>query len=253
METNGKPLLTQKITIEIGVLLIVKISAELIPPEDPSKEPQVWKLTPVWKVSLDRDQFSFENTNPNSPDVRWYDGHAVATEFLRLKSPEDALAFFKKYNWDENKQPDADRKVRIPWSELQNIQKAFASALRNEPIEPQNLKEFIFQPLPVIVKHHEGTFHKNQSKENRALSAKAYFDTSGTAECADVLGALRAITFLSRGVVWRLCANPKCDVGLFKPARPNQMYHDAACTHRAMANRFNERTRANKNKKRGRK
>ncbi|HXE32800.1 MAG TPA: hypothetical protein VN087_02720 [Verrucomicrobiae bacterium] len=252
MENGGNHLHSQKITVEIAVRLIVKVSGEQIPlPEDPGV--RVWKLNPVWKVSMSADtdpQFTFENTNPNSRDVVWRDGHAVATEFLGLKSPEDTLAFFKKYNWYENKQLDADKKIRIRWTELQGIQKAFASVLRNEPIEPQNLQEFIFQPLPVNLTHHEGTFHKNQSKENRALSGKSYFDTSGIAECADVLSALRAITFLSRGVVWRLCANPKCDHGLFKPARPNQMYHDAACTHRAMANRHSEKTRKAKTKRR---
>ncbi len=252
MGNGNNHLHTQKITLEIAVRLIVKISAKQIQEEEGG--PTVWKLSPVWKVSMTADpdpQFSFENINPNSRDVRYYDGHAVATEFLGLKSPDDTLAFFQKYNWDETKQPDAHQRIRIRWSELQDIQKAFASALRNELIEPQNLKEFVFQPLPVSLTHHEGTFHRDQSKENRALAGKSYFDTSGIAECADVLSALRAVTFLSRGVVWRLCANPKCDYGLFKPARPNQVYHDAACTHRAMANRHSEKTRkANKKRRR---
>src|SRR5208283_3138762 len=161
-------------------------------------------------------------------------------EFLHLKSPEDALSFFHKYNFNENQKPDKDQKIRIRWSAIESIQKAFLLALTDKPIEPQHLKEFVFQPLPVILTHHEGTFHKDQSKENRALAGKSYFDTSGIAECADVLSALRAVTFLSRGVVWRLCANPKCNYGLFKPARPNQMYHDPDCTHRAMVDRFNK-------------
>ena len=252
MEHESNHLHSEKITLEIAVRLTVKISAEQVQEEEGG--PTVWKLAPVWKVATTADpdpQFTFENTNPHSRDVRWYDGHTVAREFLHLKSPEDALAFFQKYNWDENKQPDAHKKIRIRWSELQGIQKAFASALRNEPVEPQNLKEFIFQPLPVSLTHHEGAFHKNQSKENRALAGKSYFDTSGIAECADVLSALRAVTFLSRGVVWRLCANPKCDHGLFKPDRPNQIYHDSDCTHRAMANRHAEKTRkANKKRRR---
>lgn len=249
MGTDDKALVSRKITLQTAVRLIVKISAEQI--QEEKEGPTVWKLTPVWKVSMTGQQdpqFIFEDTNPNSRDVRWYDGHGIATEFLRLKSPEEAHVFFQKYNWDSNRKPDEDGKIRVLWSELQDFQKAFTLTLRNEPIEPQGFHEFVFQPLPLTLTHHEGTFHKNQS--NRALSGKSYFDTSGIADCADVLSVLRAVVFLSRGVMWRLCANPKCDHGLFKPDRSNQIYHDSACTHKAMVDRFNERTRKAKNKRR---
>jgi hypothetical protein len=256
MGNENNQLHRHKITVEIAVRLKIKVSAERFPrlEDPPLEEPSFWKVTPVWKVSMTAGpdpRFTFENTNPNSRDWTETDGDAVAKEFLNLKSPETALAFFKKYYLGEANKPDGDMKTQIAWSDLQKIQKAFVSALSDKPIEPQNLKEFVFQPLPVTLTHHEGTFHKEQSKENRALSGKSYFDTSGLAECADVLSALRAVTFLSRGVAWRICANPKCDHGWFKPARPNQMYHDAACTHRAMANRFSDKTRkAKKRRKR---
>jgi hypothetical protein len=207
-------------------------------------------------------QFTFENTTPDSRDWTETDGGAVAREFLNLKTPEQALLFFQKYGPLEKPEMVRERnrcgpvgpfsmirRMQLPWPQIKDIQSAFASALEDKPIEPQDLKEFVFQPLPVVLTHHEGTFHKDQSKENRAFAGKSYFDTSGVAACGDVVSALRAITFLSRGVVWRLCANPKCDYGLFKPARPNQMYHDAACTHRAMANRFNKKTRDGINKR----
>ena len=121
---------------------------------------------------------------------------------------------------------------------LRTIQKAFLSALRNEPIAPQNLKDFVFQPLEVSLTASTRVYSKGSVKRKSRFGRQKYFDTiTGIAECQDVLSSLRAVTFLSEGSVWRMCANPKCDYVLFKPARPNQVYHDAACTHRAMANR----------------
>jgi len=260
MQNNDKPLHSQKITVEIAVRLVVKISAEADKRVEPGTPfvrglvqeeeggPFVWKLTPVWKASMTADpdpQFTFENTNPHSRDVRWTDGDAVAKEFLNLKSPEAALALFQKYNFDELKQPDADQKIRIRWSEIESIRKTFLSALANEPM-PQNLQAFVFQSLEVHLQH--------DVKVARIISPKSgqeKFDAVvGIAECQDIMSSLRAVTFLSRGSVWRKCANPTCEMW-FKPARTDQMYHDTACTRRAIANRFNERTRkANKKRRR---
>jgi hypothetical protein len=236
METNGKPLLTQKITLEVAVRLRVKITA--------SQHEGVWKLTPVWKVSMTADadpQLTFENNNPKSRDVRDFDGQEVTREFLGLKSAKHALAFFQKYLWDENK-------LRIQWSELQAIQHEFTTAL-TEPIKREDFKEFLFQPLPVLfLEHHEGLFIKEKDK--------FLFNTRGIVDCADVISALRATVFLNRGIVlsrgieWRFCKNPTCDYGLFKPKRANQFYHDAQCTHRAMANKHSEKTRKAKTKRR---
>lgn len=252
MQDDEKPIHSQKLTVEIAVRLVVKVSAEHFPrPQDPPlEEGGFWKISPVWKVSMTArpdPQFTFENTNPNSLDWTDTDGDAVAKEFLNLKSPEAALSFFKKYNWDENKQPDADKKIRIRWSELQDIQKAFVSALSNEAIEPQNSKEFVFQPLQVQLSHSEKVV---QVISDKPVKKETFDAVNGLVECKDVLSALRSLVFLSRGSVWRKCANPKCEMW-FKPGRPDQMYHEQACTRRAIANRFNERTRkANKKRRR---
>ena len=75
MGNDGKSPTYSEITLEIAVRLNVKISAEEIQEEEGG--PTVWKLIPVWKVSMTADpdpQFSFENINPNSRDVaslRW--------------------------------------------------------------------------------------------------------------------------------------------------------------------------------------
>ncbi|MGA2301254.1 MAG: hypothetical protein ABSG77_11255 [Candidatus Acidiferrum sp.] len=267
MQDDGKPVLTRKITIEIAVRLIVKTAAvaeivkeipeilndgnmEVFETTEPNRFGRkeglrVWKVIPVWKVSMTADadpQFIFENTNPNSRDVCWYDGNAVATEFLNLKSPEAALAFFEKYYLGEVNKPDDDKKIR--WSEIQSIQKVFLSALANESM-PQNLQAFVFQSLEVVLQH--------DVKVVRTISPRPgeeKFDAVvGIAECKDVLSALRAVVFLSRGSVWRQCGNPKCEMW-FKPGRPDQIYHNQGCTRQAIANRFNERTRKAKAKRR---
>jgi hypothetical protein len=259
MQSDEKPLHIEKITVEIAVRLVVKISAEADKRVEPGTPfvlglvqeepggPTVWKLTPVWKASMTADsdpQFTFENTNPKSRDVRWTDGHAVATEFLNLKSPEAALAFFQKYNFDELRQPDVDQKIRIRWSEIESIRKTFLSALANEPM-PQKLQEFVFQTLEVHLQH--------DVKVARIISPKPgqeNFDAVvGIAECQDIMSSLRAVVFLSRGSVWRKCANLRCEMW-FKPNRPDQLYHDKDCTHRAMVNRINENTRKAKAKRR---
>jgi hypothetical protein len=258
----GKPLQKRKITMEVETRLVVKVSAERFPrPQDPPKQPEdplwqepgFWKVSPVWKVSMTAEpdpEFTFENSNPGSRDVTWYDGHAVAEEFLNLQSPEAALTFFQKYYFGETKRPDANQKNRIRWSELQVTQKIFASALKNEPIPP-HLREFVYQSLEMNLLHEEGVHIPREKNPKKKTSPTLYDKFAGVADCADVLHSLRAVTFLSRGVVWRLCANPDC--GIFFPCgRPDQIYHDPACTRRAVANRFYERTRKeNKKRKRG--
>jgi hypothetical protein len=251
MQSREKP----KLTVETSVRLIVKVSGELMPlPEDLQVEPgllpvRVWKPNPIWKVEMAAGpdpQFTFENTNPNSRDVVWYDdGQAVVTEFLNLKSPEDALAFFQKYNFDETKKADEDQKIRIRWREIKSIQETFLSVLANEPV-PQNLQEFVFQPLQVQLQHEVKVV---QVISKKPVKKEEFDAVVGIAVCKDVLSSMRAVTFLSRGSVWRRCGNPRCEMW-FKPSRPDQRCHDAACTRRAIANRFNERTRKAKRKRR---
>jgi hypothetical protein len=253
MQDDEKPLHSQKITVEIAARLTVRISAEFFPGEDPSQA-RVMKFAPVWKVSMSDDadpQFTFENTDPGRHPgdvVREYDADVVAKEFLNLKSPEAALTFFQKYIFDETRQPDADKKSRIRWSEIESIRKTFLSALKNEPV-PQDRQKFVFQPLQVQLRHDEKVVNVISSKPFKHEKVDAVV---GTAWCKDVLNSLRAVTFLSRGSVWRKCANPKCEMW-FKPGRPDQMYHDPACTRRAIANRFNEQTRKASKKRRRRK
>jgi hypothetical protein len=233
---NGKPLHSQKITVEVMTRLTVKVTVEVIPPKV--------NLSPVWKVrmSADRDpQFIFENTDPDfhPGDVTSpYDADAVAKEFLNLKSPEAALAFFEKYPFDQTNQ-------RIRWSEIESIRKTFLSALANEPVAP-DLQEFVFRPLQVQLLHDEKVV---QVISKKPVKKEKFDSVVGIAECKDVLSSLRAVAFLSRGSIWRRCANPKCEMW-FKPGRPDQMNHDPACTRRAIANRFNEQTRKAKTKRR---
>lgn len=244
METNGKPVFSQ-ITANIEVRLKNRVVPEkTVLPMDEFN----WNLTSLWKVEMSEDadpQFTFENTNPNSRDWSPTDGDAVAKRFLNLKSPEAALAFFQKYYLGDAKKADDDKKMRIRWSEVKSIQENFLSALENKPI-PQNLQAFVFQPLEVVLEHVERTLKVKSEPKERLVKFDAI---TGIAECQDVLGSLRAVTFLSRGSVWRRCANPKCEM-FFKPDRRNQMYHDAACTHRAMANRHSEKTRKANRKRR---
>jgi hypothetical protein len=235
-DNDQKPLHSQKITVEVMTRLTVKVTVELIPPEV--------KLTPVWKVRMTADpdpQFIFENTDPDfhPGDVtKPYDADAVAKEFLNLKSPDAALTFFEKFPFDETNQ-------RIRWSEIESIRKAFLSALANEP-GPQDLA-LVFRPLQVQLLHDEKVVKVISSKP---VKNEKFYAVVGIAECKDVLTSLRAVVFLSRGSVWRQCANPKCEMW-FKPGRPDQMHHDPACTRRAIANRFNEKTRKANKKREG--
>jgi len=258
MQADEKPIHSQKLTVEIAVRLKVMVSSERFPrPQDPPlNEPGFWKITPVWKVSMiagPDPQFTFENTNPDSRDWTETDGDAVAKKFLNVKSPEAALAFFQKYFLGEVKKTDDAGKICIGWSELQGIQKAFIAALSDsdEPVEPEQLKQFVFQPLQVQLAHSEKIVQVISGKPVKKEKVDA---VNGLVECTDVLGTLGSLVFLSRGSVWRKCANPKCEMW-FKPNRPDQICHDTACTRRAVANRYSEKTRRNKNRrnKKGRK
>ena len=244
MQDDENPLHSHKITVAVAARLTVKLLIEVV--EDPSLKTRIVKHDPVWKVSMTSDsdpEFVFENADPgrHPGDVlRGYDADAVAKEFLNLKSPEVALTFFKKYIFDESK-------VRFRWSEIESIRKTFLSALANEPV-PQGLQQDVFWPLQVQLMHDVKVVNIVSSTPAK----KEQFDAVvGIADCRDVLSSLRAVTFLSRGSVWRKCANPKCEMW-FKPGRPDQMHHDPACTRRAIANRFSEKTRKANKKRRKR-
>jgi len=240
MAAIEKSFASQKLTVDVALRLKNKVVVE----ETGEKS---WDLASVWKVEMSEDgdpQFTFENQNPSSAGWSPTDGDAVAKQFLNLKSPQDALAFFRKYFLGKAKEPDKDEKIRIRWSEVKSIQESFLSALEHKSM-PEHLQGFVFQSLTVVLQHEERMLRiKSEVKEPLVK-----FDAvSGVADCQDVLDALRAVVFLSRGSVWRRCANPKCEM-FFKAERSNQLYHDPACTHRAMANRFSEKTRRGKKRR----
>jgi hypothetical protein len=240
MAAYEKSFHSQKLTVDVAVRLKNKV----VPEETGEKS---WDLTSLWKVEMSEDadpQFTFENQNPSSPGWSPTDGDAVAKQFLNLKSSQDALAFFRKYFLGEAKKPDKDKKIRIRWSEIKSIQEAFLSALEHKPIA-QHLQDFVFQSLVVVLQHDEKMLRIMSEPKERLVKFDA---VTGIADCQDVLDALRAVTFLSRGSVWRRCANPKCEM-FFKPERNNQTHHDTQCTHRAMANRYSEKTRKGINKR----
>jgi hypothetical protein len=124
-------------------------------------------FTDVWEVSV-RDssdpKFSFINREPKSYGYRpGVDAFAVSVEFLHLKTPDDALAFFRRYGpfqLAEKAQVRDPRKWTaqpVRWSEIQKAQETFRDAQMCAAINAGNPTHgFVFQPLREIELHFRG-------------------------------------------------------------------------------------------------
>ena len=124
----------------------------------------VWEVS-VWEVSVTDSsdpKFSFINREPKSYGYRpGVDAFAVSLEFLHLKTPDDALAFFRRYGpFQLSEKAHRFRDPRkwtaqpVRWSEIQKAQDDFRDAQMCAVINAGDPTHgFVFQPLREIELH----------------------------------------------------------------------------------------------------
>lgn len=202
-----------------------------------------------WQVSVSRaardPEFAFRQKTPTEYRVD-YDAFAVATEFLDLKSSEDALRFFQKYGPFQFAQNGAEKRraQSVRWSLVQRAKSEFNEALTSDSI-PAELHAFIFQqPLRVELRFRPVTPEVLQRDP-------AWIGDAAIADCDDVVSALRASVFLKRmkGFRWKRCARKGCNQLFVLDTRRDKIYCSPECGHLQAVNMYNARKKKRKRRK----
>jgi CGNR zinc finger protein len=224
-------------------------------------EPQIQKFTlPIaalldvqeeWKVSMSGGsdpEYSFERTR--NVAYRRVDSFDVREDFLNVRTPEDALKFFRHYGpfqitppktGSEKKRGPEVRVDPIRWSFIQRTQEDFREALLADgiPVEKRWLYDFIFgRPLTI-----ELWFQAVMpATSSRAFKQAASNEDAAIAHCNDVVDALRATVFLTRmgEFKWRRCARPGCDQ-IFIQNHGRQIYCGESCARRVAQSAYEAR------------
>ena len=209
------------------------------------------KVREEWRVSMNqaRDpEFSFAQENQagfSSFTFRSEDAFAVRTDFLAIRSPEDALRFFGQYGpfqyqSDEasgTKKGNTARPEPVKWSLILQAQKDFEDALLKPgiPTEKAWLYNLVFgQPLTLELPFRAVT---------PELSRLNWKDDAAIAYCHDVVDALRASIFLSRmrGFKWKRCARQGCNQLFEQDTKHQKIYCTPECAHLQAVNNYNAR------------
>lgn len=209
--TLGKAML--KLTLPYVALLATVNNAD-----------EKWKTQDVWEVSMSHSsdpEFSFDNTNPPSFATRYVDAFEVCSQFLELRSPEEALTFFQRFgpfellpqlsddvfrvlsdlpNTRKNRKiallaTSASKPRRagpIRWSRVQRIQSEFKAARMCSRIDfDEPIQRFVFQPLQGVELKFRGpeVFEVVPIKDKPEKRIKPeYYDDDPEVEVSDVEG-----------------------------------------------------------------
>ena len=229
---------SEKYTLPVTAFLVVRSDAEHQRPFDMS----------IWRVYVSRSpdlQFTFSRTNPSSFGTSYKNAFELRSEFLALRSPEDAVHFFERYGpfellRDGAKQPKA-RSVR--WSDIKNAISRFEQALTGKP-DPA-LYEFLFHPLSLELRFRAPVPDVSRFR----TPSTASIDDAAIVDCEDVVTALRASTFLTlrAGFKWKRCARKDCN-NLFESNDRRKIYCSTACGHHQAVNKYNARQKAKRRK-----
>lgn len=204
-----------------------------------------------WQVSMSEETdplYSFART----PQVayRRVDGFETRTEFLSVRSPADALRFFRVYGpfqiladpkTQSRKGPDA-KAESIRWSQFQRAQQDLGDALLKDTV-PEWLYQFVFQ-RPLQIDLWFQAIRADDSKRVRAAIGK---EDAAITLCDDVVQALRATIFLTRmtGFKWKHCARRGCPQ-IFEQTHKRKIYCDESCAHLEAVKAHNARMKEKK-------
>lgn len=204
-----------------------------------------------WQVSMNQtddqaDDPEFSFARENEVAYRTEDAFDVRTDFLSIRSPEDALHFFGQYGPFQYK-PDkisgtkegkGARPERVKWSVVEQAIVDFEEALVKPGIPTRKawLYTLIFE-TPLTLKL---PFRAVTPELSRFSNWK---DDSAIAPCDDVVDALRASIFLSRmrGFKWNRCARQGCNQLFEQTTKRQKLYHNPDCAHLQAVNAYNAR------------
>lgn len=193
-----------------------------------------------WKVSMSGEpdpEFCFTRTH--NVAYRREDSFKLRADFLNVRTPEDALRFFRYYGpfqitpaaGSEKKRGPGVRVEAVRWSFFQRAQGDFKEALLSEgiPVEKRWLYDFVFGRPLMIELWFEAVM---PAASNSAFKRAASNEDAAIAQCHDVVDALRASIFLTRmgDFKWKRCSRPGCDQ-IFMQTHGRQMYCDVSCAH----------------------
>ena len=200
-----------------------------------------------WQVSMSRESdpiFSFARRNEVT--YRTEDAFDARSDFLLIRSPEDAFQFFGQYGPFQfkvdkasgTKSGKAARPETVKWSVIQQAQRDFEEALLADdiPVQKQWLYALVFgQPLAL-----ELPFRAITPELSRISS---WQDDAAIACCDDVVDALRASIFLSRmrGFKWSRCARQGCNQPFEQTTKRQKLYCSPDCAHLQAVNDYNAR------------
>lgn len=183
-----------------------------------------------WQVSTDRDSdprdptFIFEIPKPRHgiPELRTrvHDAFDVRKDFLAIRTPEGALAFFRTYGPWQVKERYANAADPFTWKQVERGRGFFEDALTNRSTDRYSGDD--------ILEELEQTW----LWKDLALELPFQDPLVAIARCDDVRAALRASVYLSRlgGLKWSRCAKTDCNKLFQRKSKREQLY---CCTEHA--------------------
>jgi hypothetical protein len=217
---------------------------------------------PHWKVTMSADPdpvFSFaiepDRVIPredgsfwgNWLDKREADAHEVRRRFFAVKTPEQALAFFRRFGpWQVNG-------VKTPEQASAHFRR-FGPWKVNGKLWAKDADPISFSQLIKRRRAWQDALVSKDKGDN--LSFGAEFQERQqiwVVACEDVVACVRTTVILDRASRWRWCAREDCTAPPFECGNHGREYHDDACASRQRKRnqRDNQRKRRTQKTKRG--
>lgn len=207
-----------------------------------------------WQVSMSKSDdpvFAFVRRRKNPERLRSEDAFDVRDWFLSVRTPEDALRFFKRYgpfqllapSPSATKASRAARAQSFKWSYIQDARQNFEEALLAEgiPAEKAWLYDFMFnRPLLLELPFRAVVPMPSKNADSHTTDG---LEDAAIAPCEDVVDALRASIFISRmgGFQWSRCARKDCEQLFEQTTRRRKLYCSPRCAHIQAVNDYNAR------------
>ena len=196
-----------------------------------------------WRAKMNTDSdpiFSFELLKPET-QPEWIfirsDAFELRQDFLSVRTPEEALAFFRKYGPWQVKERYANTADPFKWSQMERMREFFEDALTKRSVEntPRDSKTDDIRKL----------FENLYLWQNLPLELPFQEPFVAFVRCNDIQQALRAGIFLSRlgGVKWKRCAKTDCN-NLFQcNSNREQLYCNPDCANVQSSRNYHDRKR----------
>lgn len=158
---------------------------------------------PVFTFSLRFRMLRGENDTrfPSIMDKREVDAHEVRQRLFAVKTPEQALVFFRRFGpWQVNGELWAKQADPVSFSQLTAQSRGWQEALVTK--DPTH---------------------------NLSFSGVEFREQVWLVACKDVMACVRSTVILDRASNWRWCARKDCTAPPFECGNHRRKYHDDSC------------------------